>query len=297
MEARASRGAAGVVGPVVLLVGGALMLVGVALDWARGTASFVGGEILGQPVTPELLSGLGGVPLGPSQELAVRGTSDWRGLAAGLAGLGCLALGLVALVLPGRRGRPYAAAGTAVGAFAVLPALLALGASEAILREELASQAKAAAERVLGALPGLGLGGLLDPLIEQVIGLFAFDASPGPGVYASGVGSLVAVAGGAAVLLGAAPDRIREAAARMDPAFRAELLSVLEASSPTERAEAAARLGADPAKRPLAELVRSLDRDERTRGELIAILREMERDGTSVGPSPGEPPSPSPPTS
>jgi hypothetical protein len=184
-----------------------------------------------------------------------------------------------------------------VGAFAVLPALLALGASEAILREELASQAKAAAERVLGALPGLGLGGLLDPLIEQVVGLFAFDASPGPGVHASGVGSLVAVAGGAAVLLGAAPDRIREAAARMDPAFRAELLSVLEASSPTERAEAAARLGADPAKRPLAELVRSLDRDERTRGELIAILREMERDGTSVGPSPGEPPSPSPPTS
>lgn len=205
----------GLVAAIVIAVGAIVGLTSVFLPWARITEStFEGGTVLGEVVPSLEELGFSEIPEPTGGDVpSAPGRRDTAGFLAGI--LFVAALGGAAFAASRSRG-VGALLAMGSGALSLVLALTGLFRSHAIataaLRDDL--------HREVGGLfgPNPLLGGVLDRMVDEALGLFAFESSPAVGVYLSIVAALVVIVGG---WLAIPPERAREGSG-VEPAASGE---------------------------------------------------------------------------
>ena len=192
MERPGGRRGLALVAALVIAVGAIVGLVSVFLPWAAITeVTFQGGTVLGE-VVPSL-DELGLPPVAGSSEggFAAVGRSDIAGFLAGILFVAALAAAAIAA----SRSRGFGALlAVASGILALVLALTSLFRSHAIATAALRADIHREATDLVGFNPLLG--GLLHRFVDEALGLFSFESSPGPGVYLAIGAALVVVVGG-----------------------------------------------------------------------------------------------------
>src|SRR3990170_887742 len=179
MERSSGRKGVALVAAIVIAVGAVAGLASVFLPWAAITeVTFEGGTVLGEVVPSFEELGLPGVAGTAGEGFAAVGRSDIAGFLAGILFVAALAAAATAA----SRSRGFGALlAVASGILALVLALTSLFRSHAIATAALRADIHREATDLVGFNPLLG--GLLHRFVDEALGLFTFESSPGPGVY------------------------------------------------------------------------------------------------------------------
>lgn len=176
---------------LVIAVGAIVGLVSVFLPWAAITeVTFEGGEVFGEVVGSLDELGPGILATADQGVVSAAGLSDTAGLLAGVLFVAALAAAAAAASRSRGLGALLALAS---GVLALVLALTSLFRSYAIataaFRDDLYREAT-------DLVPDPLLGGLARRIVDETLGLFSFESSPGLGVYLAIGAALVVVVGG-----------------------------------------------------------------------------------------------------
>jgi len=279
----------------IAIVGALIAFVGVFLEWVKITEV----RMRGVDAYVSLVSAMGGPRLSPqgladqsmdwfrdmaqNPNLAYAGRTDWTGFLVGLAAVVVLLAAAVALLFATRDVRRLGGLATVIAGGIILGlCLVAFLGAERIAGHGLSAGVARDIEAEVGSIPFMG-GFIIHRAARAILDFYDIGAHASYGLYVTAGGGLIALVAGALLMQAPAPvvhgHRVHGALARtvaaLDPADRRSLFEILTA--PVEqRGELARAFYETPDKESWREVIGELERDERSRKDVVEAIRKID---------------------